>query len=125
MDANAGDLSRAGVAAVGAGLVGGVALALVVRLLWEFPLTAWFGYLVVAILLMATGAPVGETIRRAARRSMDTRIRYMAAFGVLIVYTVAILVAQALNVPGNLFLHLFTLIGLGMGMWTAMNRVRP
>jgi hypothetical protein len=57
---------------------------------------------------------------------MDTRIRYLAAFAVFMIYAVAIFVAdRLLDVPARTFLQLFVLIGLGMGMWTAMNRVRP
>jgi len=125
MDANAGDLGRAATATVVVGVVGGVGIAVVARLLYASPLASFLLALIIAVLFIGAGVPAGETIRRAANRSMDTRVRYLAALSVFLVYVVGIVAAQLLGVPNGLFVQLFVLIGLAMGMWTAMNRVRP
>lgn len=124
MDAGASDLGRATVAALGVGLLGGIAVALIVRLLVEIPFPPFLGQLVVAIIMLGSGVPVGESIRRAANRSMDNRVRMLAGLAVFILYVTAVLISNVLGAAAGATLNLFAYIGLAMGIWTAMNRVR-
>jgi len=113
----------ASAAAVAVGV--GVVYALIVWVLWNLPFNFAFGNVFAAMIVAIAGTPVGELIRRVGRYKLDTRLRYIAAGTMFVTWAVGITVAGILGVPAAVFSNIVALIGLGIGIYIAMNRVRP
>jgi len=114
----------AGLAAIGA-VVFGVAFALLVWILWNLPFNFKIGSVAVAMVIGIAGIPIGEFVRRAGKYKLDKRLRIVAALTVLAAWIVGQVVANFLNLPIQLFTNIVAVIGLGIGVYIAMNRVRP
>ncbi|MEK9675135.1 MAG: hypothetical protein VW271_01160 [Chloroflexota bacterium] len=113
----------ASAAAVAVGV--GVVYAVIVWILWNLPFNFAFGNVIAAMVVAVAGTPVGELIRRVGRYKLDTRLRYVAAGTMFVSWMVGITVAGILGVPAAVFSNIVALIGLGIGIYIAMNRVRP
>ena len=71
------------------------------------------------------GMPLGEYVRRAGKYKLDKRLRIVAALTVMSAWIVGQVVANFLDTPIALFTNIIAVIGLGIGVYIAMNRVRP
>ena len=108
------------------GAVGfGVAFALLVWVLWNLPFNFKIGSVAVAMVIGFAGMPIGEFVRRSGKYKLDKRLRIVAALTVLAAWIVGQVVANFLNLPIQLFTNIVAVIGLGIGVYIAMNRVRP
>ena len=123
--ATSGEMTRTiGLAAIGA-IVFGVGFALLVWVLWNLPFNFKIGSVAVAMVIGIAGIPIGEFVRRAGKYKLDKRLRIVAALTVLAAWIVGQVVANFLNLPIQLFTNIVAVIGLGIGVYIAMNRVRP
>jgi MFS family permease len=113
-----------GLAVIGA--IGfGIAFALLAWVLWQLPFNFKIGSVAVGMVIAATGMPIGEFIRRAGKYKLDKRLRIVAALTVMSSWIVGQVVANFLNLPITLFTNIIAVIGLGIGVYIAMNRVKP
>ena len=103
----------------------GTAYAVIVWLLWNLPFNFQIGNVLASLIVGLAGAPVGDFVRRAGKYKLDTRLRYIAAFTMFLAWLIGINVATLLGLPGGLFTNIIALIGLAIGVYIAMNRVRP
>jgi uncharacterized membrane protein YbjE (DUF340 family) len=103
----------------------GVGFALLVWVLWTLPFNYKIGSVAVAMVIGIAGMPIGEFVRRAGKYKLDKRLRIVAALTVLSAWIVGQVVANFLNLPIQLFTNIVAVIGLGIGVYIAMNRVRP
>ena len=119
------EMSRIIVLAVLGAIGFGVGFALLVWVLWNLPFNFKIGSVAVAMVIAAAGLPIGEFVRRAGKYKLDKRLRIVAALTVLAAWIVGQVVANFLNLPITLFTNIIAVIGLGIGVYIAMNRVRP
>lgn len=114
---------------VGLSLVGavvfGAAYGVVVWVLWNLPINFSIGNVAASLIIGLAGAPVGEFVRRAGKYKLDSRLRIVAAMTMFLVWVVGIIVSSTLGVWTGLFINIVGYIGLGIGVYVAMNRVRP
>jgi len=114
---------------IGLSIVGavafGVAYAVLVWILWILPLGFMIGNVAASFIIALAGAPVGEFVLRAGKYKLDSRLRIVAAVVMLGIWIVGFIVASMLGVWNGVFLNIVAYIGLGVGMYVAMNRVRP
>jgi hypothetical protein len=110
---------------IGAAVVFGVIYALIVWVLWNLPLGNQVGNVAAALVIGLAGAPVGEFVRRAGKYKLDSRLRIVAAMTMFVVWVVGITVSSMLGVWSGIFYNIIGYIGLGIGIYVAMNRVRP
>ena len=103
----------------------GIIYALIVWVLWNLPLNFQIGNVVASLVIGLAGAPVGEFVRRAGKYKLDSRLRTVAAGTMFLVWVVGISVASMLGVWTGIFTNIIGYIGLGIGVYVAMNRVRP
>ena len=103
----------------------GVAYAVVVWILWVLPLGFMIGNVAASFVIALAGSPVGDYVRRAGKYKLDARLRIVAAFTMFGIWVVGFTVASMLGVWNGVFLNIVAYIGLGVGMYVAMNRVRP
>ncbi len=81
------------------------------------------GNILVTLMIMLFGIPAGVVVRRASGNKIDNRIRYIAAFSVLIAYSVTgLILYNLLNI--NVLLSIYPIIGLVMGTILALQRAR-
>ncbi|MDP6667021.1 MAG: hypothetical protein QF357_06435, partial [Dehalococcoidia bacterium] len=123
--ATPGELTTTIAISIGGAVVLGIAYALVVWLLWSMPLGYRVGNVAAALVIGLAGAPVGEFVRRAGKYKLDARLRVVAAVTMFAIWTTGFIVAVALGVWIDVFLNIVAYIGLGVGIYVAMNRVRP
>jgi hypothetical protein len=71
------------------------------------------------------GWAVGEVTYRAAKFKRSRGLVWVAATGAFVVYAAALTVASQLGLWNGVFLRLFGLIGLAIGIYAAIGRVRP
>ncbi len=119
------ELTRTIALSIGAAAIFGVVYALVVWVLWVMPLGYRIGNVAAALVIGLAGAPVGEFIRRAGKYKLDARLRIIAAVTMFAIWVVGFIVATMLGVWNGVFLNIVAYIGLGVGIYVAMNRVRP
>ena len=111
---------------MGAAVVFGTVYALAVWVLWNLPLNFQIGNVLASLLIGMGGAPVGEVVRRAGKFKLDSRLRIVAAFTMFMVWIIGIFIATSLlGVWDRIFYNIIGYIGLGIGVYVAMNRVRP
>ena len=110
---------------LGASIGFGVAYAVIVWVLWNLPLGFSIGNVAASLVIGLGGAPIGEFVRRAGKYKLDARLRYVAAITVFLTWIVGITVATIFGVWSGIFLNIISYIGLGIGIYVAMNRVRP
>ncbi len=103
----------------------GAAFALLVWVLWNLPFNFKIGSVAIAMVIGLAGMPIGEYVRRAGKYKLDTRLRIVAALTVLAAWIVGQVIGYFLNLPIHLFTNIIAVIGLGIGVYIAMNRVRP
>jgi predicted membrane protein len=103
----------------------GVAYAVVVWVLWVLPLGFMIGNVAASFIIALAGAPVGDFVRRVGKNKLDARLRIVAAVTMLLIWMVGFTVGSMLGVWNGVFLNIVAYIGLGVGIYVAMNRVRP
>ena len=103
----------------------GTAYALIVWLLWNLPFNFQIGNVVASLIVGLAGVPVGDFVRRVGKYKLDNRLRYIAAFTMFFAWLIGINIATLLGLRGGLFTNIIALIGLAIGVYIAMNRVRP
>ena len=104
----------------------GVAYAVVVWVLWVLPLGFMIGNVAALFIIALSGAPVGDFVRRVGKNKLDARLRIVAAVTMLLIWMVGFTVgSEMLGVWNGVFLNIVAYIGLGVGIYVAMNRVRP
>ena len=103
----------------------GIAYALVVWVLWVLPLGFMIGNVAASFVIALTGAPVGDFVSRVGKHKLDARLRIVAAVTMLLIWIVGFTVGSMLGVWNGVFLNIIAYIGLGIGIYVAMNRVRP
>jgi hypothetical protein len=64
-------------------------------------------------------------VRKAGKYKLDSRLRISAAFAMFFAWVVGFWVATIFAVPVSGFMNIVGYIGLGIGVYVAMNRVRP
>ena len=109
----------------GAAVIFGVIYALAIWVLWNLPLGFRIGNVAASMIIGLAGAPVGEFVRRAGKYKLDSRLRIVAAGTMFLVWVVGIIVSSWLGVWDGIFINIVGYIGLGIGVYVAMNRVRP
>ena len=107
---------------IGFAIVGWVLRSLSIT---EFGLSFKIASVVMGMLVGLAGVPIGEFVRRAGKFKLDKRLRIVAALTVLAAWVVGQVAANFLSVPIELFTNIIVVIGLGIGVYIAMNRVRP
>ncbi|MCI0803222.1 MAG: hypothetical protein J4N96_02110 [Chloroflexi bacterium] len=110
---------------LGAAVVFGTIYGLIVWVLWNLPFNFQIGNVVTALIIGLAGAPVGEFVRRAGKYKLDSRLRTVAAITMFLVWVVGITISSLLGVWSGIFTNIIGYIGLGIGVYVAMNRVRP
>ncbi len=125
--ATSGELAATIALSIGAAGIFGVAYALIIWVLWTLPLGHQVGNVAAALVIGLAGAPVGEFVRRAGKYKLDSRLRYVAALTMFLIWVVGFTLATStlLGVWTGVFLNIVAYIGLGVGIYVAMNRVRP
>ena len=103
----------------------GIAYAVVVWVLWVLPLGFMIGNVAASFVIALAGAPVGDYVRRVGKHKLDARLRIVAALTMLLIWIVGFTVGTMLGVWNGVFLNIIAYIGLGIGIYVAMNRVRP
>ncbi|MBT3555274.1 MAG: hypothetical protein HN926_05540 [Chloroflexi bacterium] len=106
-------------------VVFGIAYAVIVWVLWVLPLGFMIGNVAAAFVIALAGAPVGDFVRRVGKNKLDARLRILAAVTMLLIWIVGFAVGEMLGVWNGVFLNIIAYIGLGVGIYVAMNRVRP
>ena len=91
----------------------------------DFGVSFKIATIIMGALIGLSGMPIGEYVRRAGKFKLDKRLRIVAALTVLAAWIVGQIVANFLDVPILLFTNIISVIGLGIGVYIAMNRVRP
>ncbi len=109
--------------AIAGSVIFGIIYGLIVWVLWQLPLTLQIGFVAAAMIIALSGAPLGEFVRRAGRYKLDSRYRIIAAAMMFLVWVVGIIVSTQLGVWSGIFYNIVGYIGLGVGMYVAMNRV--
>lgn len=110
--------------AVGGAIVFGIIYGLIAWVLWQLPLTLQIGYVAASMVIALAGAPLGEFVRRAGKNKLDPRYKIIAAAMMFLVWVVGIIVSSGLGVWSGIFYNIIGYIGLGVGIYVAMNRVR-
>jgi hypothetical protein len=103
----------------------GLAYAIIVWILWVLPLGFGIGNVAAAFVIALAGAPVGNYVLRAGKYKLDFRLRIVAALTMFGAWVVAFIVATSFGVWTGVFLNIVAYIGLGVGIYVAMNRVKP
>lgn len=98
---------------------------MIVWVLWVLPLGFMIGNVAAAFVIALAGAPVGDFVRRVGKNKLDARLRILAAVTMLLIWIVGFAVGEMLGVWNGVFLNIIAYIGLGVGIYVAMNRVRP
>lgn len=119
------ELTKTIALSIGAAVVFGVIYALIVWVLWNLPFNFRIGNVVASLIIGLAGAPVGEFVRRAGKYKLDSRLRIVAAITMFVVWVVGITVSSMMGVWSGIFYNIIGYIGLGIGIYVAMNRVRP
>jgi hypothetical protein len=116
-------IALSAIAALGFGAV----YALIVWFLLILPFNFQIGNVVASLIFGLAGVPVGEFVRRAGKYKLDNRLRYIAAFTMFLAWLIGITIATStlISAPPYLFTNIIPLIGLAIGVYVAMNRVRP
>jgi|TARA_B110000438_G_scaffold81412_1_gene81265 predicted membrane protein len=83
------------------------------------------GNVAASFVIALAGAPVGDYVRRVGKHKLDARLRIVAALTMLLIWIVGFTVGTMLGVWNGVFLNIIAYIGLGIGIYVAMNRVRP
>jgi hypothetical protein len=110
----------------GAAIVFGVAYAVIVWIFWNFlPFNFQIGNVATSLIVGLAGAPIGDVVRQAGKNKLDSRLKVIAAFTMFVAWLVGINVAAMIGVPGGLFTNIVAFLGLGIGVYVAMNRVSP
>ena len=109
----------------GAASVFGVAYGLVVWVLWQLPFNLQFGGLIASLVIGMAGKPVGDFVRRAGKYKLDSRFRFVAGTAMVVVWLIGIVVSSWLGVWSGIFMNIVGYMGLGIGTYVAMSRVRP
>ena len=123
--ANSRELTTTIILSAVSALVFGTAYALIVWLLWNLPFNFQIGNVVASLIVGLAGVPVGEFVRKVGKYKLDNRLRYIAAFTMFFAWLIGINIATLLGLPGGLFTNIIALVGLAIGVYIAMNRVRP
>ena len=123
--ATPGEFSTAIALSIVGALVFGIAYAVIVWVLWVLPLGFMIGNVAASFVIALGGSPVGNFVRRVGRNKLDARLRVVAAMTMLGIWVVGFTVASMLGVSNGVFLNIVAYIGLGIGIYVAMNRVRP
>lgn len=123
--ATAGEFSTAIALSVVGALGIGVVYAVAVWILWVLPLGFMIGNVAASFIIALAGAPVGDFVRRVGKNKLDARLRIVAALTMLGIWMVGFTVASIFGVWNGVFLNIVAYIGLGVGIYVAMNRVRP
>lgn len=103
----------------------GIAYGILVWILWVLPLGFMIGNVAASFVIALAGSPIGEYVRRVGKYKLDARLRIVAAVTVLLTWMVGFTVATVFGVWNGVFLNIVAYIGLGVGIYVAMNRVRP
>ena len=119
------ELSAAITLSIAGGFVFGIIYGILVWILWILPLGFTIGNVLASFIFALGAAPIGEYIRRVGKYKLDTRLRIVAAFTMFIVWIIGFIVASTFGVWNGLFLNIVAYLGLGIGIYVAMNRLRP
>ena len=94
-------------------------------MLWILPLGYMIGNVAASFILAFGGSLVGDYVRRVGKYKLDSRLRIVAALTMFGIWMVGFTVGSMLGVWNGVFMNIVAYIGLGVGMYVAMNRVRP
>jgi hypothetical protein len=109
-----------------AGAIGfGIAYGVIVWILWVMPLGHQVGNVAASFIIALAGAPIGNYVARIGKYKLDARLRIVAAVMMLGIWMIGLTVATSFGVWNGVFLNIVAYLGLGVGMYVAMNRVRP
>jgi len=109
----------------GGAVLFGIAYAIIIWILWQLPLGFQIGNVATAVITAIAGAPVGAFVLRAGKYKLDARLRLVAAITMFGAWVIGFSIATGFGVWSGLFLNIVAYIGLGAGIYVAMNRVRP
>ncbi|MCI0874676.1 MAG: hypothetical protein J4N79_10430, partial [Chloroflexi bacterium] len=110
---------------LGAAVVFGIIYAVAAWVLWKLNLRFTIATVITAMIVGMSGVPFGEFVRRAGKYKLDSRLRTVAAGTMFLAWMFATIFAGWLGVGGGIFSNIVGYIGLGIGIYIAMNRVRP
>jgi hypothetical protein len=103
----------------------GVIFAAAAWLMWKLGLSFNIGTVLIAMIVGLSGAPIGDFVRRAGKYKLDRRLRIVAAVAVFMAWIFAQVFAGVFGVGSGIFVNIVSYLGLGVGVYIAMNRVRP
>ncbi len=119
------EFSRAILLSIVGAIVFGIGYGILVWVLWVLPLGFMIGNVASSFVIALGGSLVGDYVRRVGKYKLDTRLRIVAALTMFGIWTVGFNVAIMLGVWNGVFMNIVAYIGLGVGIYVAMNRVRP
>lgn len=103
----------------------GIAYGLILWVIFNVPVGWNIGNVAAAFIVAIAGAPVGDLVLKAGKYKLDSRLRFVAAFVMFFAWVWGFWIASVLGVPVAGFLNIVGYIGLGIGIYVAMNRVKP
>ena len=103
----------------------GFGYAVAVWVMWKVGIPFRIAVVVSSVIVGMSGAPLGDIVRRAGKYKLDKRLRAVAAATVLLAWLFAQFAIGWLGVGGLIFVNIVSYLGLGVGVYIAMNRVRP
>lgn len=103
----------------------GIAYGLILWVIFNVPVGWNIGNVAAAFIVAIAGAPVGDLVLRAGKYKLDSRLRFVAAFVMFFAWVWGFWISSVLGVPVAGFLNIVGYIGLGIGIYIAMNRVKP
>jgi len=119
------ELVRTIVLSAGAAAAFGFAYAAAVWVAWKLHIGFQIATVVISIMVGASGAPFGDFVRRAGKYKLDKRLRTVAAGTMFLAWLFAQFFVGWLGVGNAIFINIVSYLGLGVGVYIAMNRVRP
>ena len=109
----------------GAALIFGAVYGVAVWTMWKLNVDFQIGLVVTSVIVGLSGAPFGDFVRRAGKYKLDRRLRTVAGITMFLAWVVGTVVSSWLGAGSAIFTNIVGYLGLGVGVYIAMNRVRP
>ncbi|MBI20943.1 MAG: hypothetical protein CL780_01685 [Chloroflexi bacterium] len=106
-------------------IFGALTLSLITRILWSLPIGYQLGSILTAATLSILGIIVGEIIRKTGKYKIDKRLKIISGFTVFGIFLIGSILGNMMGIHNIVFTNIITFIGVAIGMYIAINRIRP